>query len=134
MKSEDEGEETASDAKEKSDDEAEETASEAKKKTDDKADESASTAKKKSAEKNGEIASNAKKKPDEKTDAKDKSNNGKKKYVWIIDGDLLSPVEVKVGISDSRHSEMVSGDLKEGSKVVTGIKTAAEAASAKASQ
>ena len=134
LKSEDEGEETTSDAKENSDDEAEDTASDAKKKADDKADESGSTAKKKPDEKSDASATNGKKKADEKTDAKDKSNNSKKKYVWIIDGDLLSPVEVKVGISDSRHSELVFGDLKEGSKVVTGMKTAAEAASAKASQ
>ena len=49
-----------------------------------------------------------------------------KKYVWILEGDLLSPVEIKVGINDSHHTEMISGELKEDQKVVTGIKTAAE--------
>jgi hypothetical protein len=36
-------------------------------------------------------------------------------------------VELKVGINDSHHTEMISGDLKQDQKVVTGIKTAAEA-------
>jgi multidrug efflux pump subunit AcrA (membrane-fusion protein) len=51
--------------------------------------------------------------------------------VWVIDGDRLAPVEVKTGLSDSRHTELVSGELNEGSKVVTGMKTAAEADSKK---
>ena len=125
LKMEDEPEETASDAKNNEDDEKDEDASAAKKKSDDKAGKTASDDKKNSDDKNG---------PDDKADKKDGSNKGKKKYVWIIDGDLLSPLEVKVGISDSRHTELISGDLKEKSKVVTGMKTAAEAASAKPSQ
>ena len=60
------------------------------------------------------------------TDADTASKKEVKKYVWIVDGDLLSPVEIKVGINDSHHTEMISGDLKEDQKVVTGIKTAAE--------
>jgi HlyD family secretion protein len=128
LKMEDEPEETAFDAKKNEDDEKDEDASEAKKKSDDKAGKTASD------DKAGKTASDDKKNSDDKADKKDDSKNGKKKYVWIIDGDLLSPVEVKVGISDSRHTELISGDLKEKSKVVTGMKTAAEAASAKPSQ
>jgi HlyD family secretion protein len=74
-------------------------------------------------------------KQDEDSDADpDKENASKKevkKYVWIVDGDLLSPVEIKVGINDSHHTEMISGDLKVDQKVVTGIKTAAEAMASK---
>ena len=46
-------------------------------------------------------------------DAESASKKEVKKYVWIVDGDLLSPVEIKVGINDSHHTEMISGDLKE---------------------
>lgn len=49
-----------------------------------------------------------------------------KQYVWVVEGEFLVPVEVKVGIKDIRHTELVSGDLAEGREVVTGVKTAAE--------
>ena len=61
--------------------------------------------------------------PDGKTEPQKNEN---KKYVWILDGELLSPVEAKVGINDSHSTEMISGDLKQDQKVVTGIRTAAE--------
>ena len=60
--------------------------------------------------------------PDSKTAPKEEN----KKYVWILDGELLSPVEIKVGINDSHYTEMISGDLKLDQKVVTGVKTSAE--------
>jgi HlyD family secretion protein len=63
-----------------------------------------------------------------KADSKKTEN---KKYVWILEGELLSPVEVKVGINDSHSTEMLSGELKQDQKVVTGLRTAAEIVSAK---
>jgi multidrug efflux pump subunit AcrA (membrane-fusion protein) len=48
---------------------------------------------------------------------------GEKKYVWVIDGDLLSPVEVTLGLNDGRRTEMLSGKLKAGRAVVTGLKS-----------
>jgi len=45
------------------------------------------------------------------------------RHVWVLDGDFLRAVEVVTGISDSKHTELVSGELPIGSKVVTGIKT-----------
>lgn len=66
----------------------------------------------------------------DKESAKD-SPVKKKKYVWVIDGERLAPVELKTGLIDSRYTELVSGELKDGSKVVTGMKTAAEADSKK---
>ncbi len=77
-----------------------------------------------------ESAAEKSKKPEEDPDEDGEAKKEVKKYVWIIDGDLLSPVEVKVGINNAQHTEMLSGDLKEGQKVVTGVKTAAEAAAA----
>jgi HlyD family secretion protein len=45
-----------------------------------------------------------------------------RRHVWIADGNLLRAVEVELGISDSRSTELVSGDLAAGDKLVTGIK------------
>jgi hypothetical protein len=42
--------------------------------------------------------------------------------VWVIDGELLKAIEVNVGISDNENTELVSGDLKEDAKLVTGIR------------
>jgi HlyD family secretion protein len=43
--------------------------------------------------------------------------------VWVLDGELLRAIEVVVGISDNRFTEIISGDVKEGQKLVTGVKT-----------
>ncbi len=50
------------------------------------------------------------------------SRTRNKRHVWVVDGDLLSAVEVTTGISDSEYTELVSGDLKEGAMLVTGIR------------
>ena len=50
----------------------------------------------------------------------------KKRHVWKIDGDLLRAIEVQVGISDNRFSELVTGDLEEGMVLVTGQKAKGE--------
>ena len=42
--------------------------------------------------------------------------------VWKIDGEFLSAVELATGISDSEFTELVSGELKEGDRLVTGIR------------
>jgi len=43
------------------------------------------------------------------------------RHVWVVEGFKLKAVEVVVGLSDSRFTELVSGDLKLGDKLVTGI-------------
>ena len=43
----------------------------------------------------------------------------RRRHVWVVDGEFLKAVEVEVGLSDSRYTEMVSGELKEGQKLVT---------------
>jgi HlyD family secretion protein len=57
----------------------------------------------------------------EKSDASQRRN---RRHVWVADGKLLRAVEVVIGISDSKYTEVVSGDLTEGMKLVTGIKPA----------
>ncbi len=45
-----------------------------------------------------------------------------RRHVWIIDGEFLKAVEIVTGLIDSRFTELVSGEIKEGQKLVTGIK------------
>jgi HlyD family secretion protein len=54
----------------------------------------------------------------EKADIRRKRNH---RHVWIVEGQQLRAVEVVIGISDSRYSEVVSGDLHEHDLLVTGI-------------
>lgn len=44
-----------------------------------------------------------------------------RRHVWIVEGDFLRAVEVTTGLSDSQFTEMVSGSLKQGDALVTGI-------------
>lgn len=70
----------------------------------------------------------------EQTDdpSEDEAGTGKKKkdkkvrHVWVVEGELLKAIEVKVGISDSRFWELVSGDIDEGAELVTGQKSRGE--------
>jgi HlyD family secretion protein len=55
----------------------------------------------------------------EKAEARAKRN---RRHVWVAEGDLLRAVEVVTGISDHKHTEIVSGNVSEGMKLVTGIK------------
>ncbi len=45
----------------------------------------------------------------------------KVRHVWVSDGLKLRAVEVVVGLSESRYTELVSGNLKVGDALVTGI-------------
>ncbi len=54
----------------------------------------------------------------EKAEAGQKRN---RRHVWIVDGELLKAVEIVIGLSDSKFSEMLSGDLTDGQNVVTGV-------------
>jgi HlyD family secretion protein len=50
------------------------------------------------------------------------SRTSNRRHVWVIDGELLKAIEIKTGISDNENTELVSGELKEGDKLVTGIR------------
>lgn len=56
----------------------------------------------------------------EKAEARRRRN---RRHVWVVEGEFLRAIEVETGLSDSKYSELVSGDLKEGQKLVTGIET-----------
>lgn len=57
---------------------------------------------------------------EEKAAASRKRN---RRYVWVLDGELLRAVSIETGISDGQYTAVVSGDLAAGQKVVTGIAT-----------
>jgi HlyD family secretion protein len=46
-----------------------------------------------------------------------------RRHVWVVEGDFLKAIEVEIDLSDSKFSEMVTGDLKKGQKLVIGIDT-----------
>jgi HlyD family secretion protein len=45
------------------------------------------------------------------------------RHAWVLDGEFLRAVEITTGINDSKYTEVVTGDLPDGTKVVTGVKT-----------
>jgi hypothetical protein len=40
--------------------------------------------------------------------------------VHVLDGGEIKPVKVGIGITDARFTEVASGDLQEGARVITG--------------
>jgi HlyD family secretion protein len=44
------------------------------------------------------------------------------RHIWVEDGEFLKAVAVEMGLSDSRHTEVLSGKLKDGQSLVTGLK------------
>lgn len=44
-----------------------------------------------------------------------------RRHVWVVDNFELRAVEVVIGLSDSKYSQLVSGDLKVGDKLVIGV-------------
>ena len=55
----------------------------------------------------------------ESAEAQRKKNQ---RHVWVVDGELLRAVEVTTGLMENKFTEMVSGDLKVGDKLVIGKK------------
>jgi len=44
-----------------------------------------------------------------------------RRHVWIVDGELLKAVEIVTGLSDYKWTELVSGKIEAGQKLVTGV-------------
>jgi HlyD family secretion protein len=57
----------------------------------------------------------------ERSDARRKRN---RRHVWLQEGSKLRAVEVQTGLSDSQFTELASGELKLGDKLVIGIQPA----------
>jgi HlyD family secretion protein len=56
---------------------------------------------------------------DEETETKDK----KLKEVWMLRDDVLVPITITTGLTDSIVTEVTSGELKTGDKVITGTES-----------
>jgi HlyD family secretion protein len=55
---------------------------------------------------------------EEKSKLRQKRNS---RHVWVVEGEYLRAVEVVTGLVDSNYTELVSGALREGDKLITGI-------------
>jgi HlyD family secretion protein len=71
----------------------------------------------------GEDNAEAASAPPSGVDPPEGGHHGKKRYVWIADGEALAAVEVETGVMDEAATEMVSGNLQEGQLLVTGVRT-----------
>ena len=60
---------------------------------------------------------------DPPADAKQNKGNTKMGTIWLRDGDLVRPMDVKVGTSDGANTAVVAENLQEGVEVVTGETT-----------
>ena len=54
---------------------------------------------------------------------KGKKRDGQSGTVWVLEGGEIKPVNVQLGITDNRNTEIVGGDLKAGARVVIGENT-----------
>jgi HlyD family secretion protein len=45
-----------------------------------------------------------------------------RRHVWALEGDKLRAIPVVMGVADNRYTEIKSGKLTEGQKLVTGLK------------
>lgn len=58
--------------------------------------------------------------------AREKAESGRernRRHVWIEEGQYLKAIEIVTGISDNQFTVIVSGELEEGQKLVTGVKS-----------
>jgi len=44
------------------------------------------------------------------------------RHVWVVDGEFLRAIKVSTGLNDNTYTEMVSGNLQPGQKLVTGLR------------
>src|SRR5439155_11004545 len=56
----------------------------------------------------------------------------KRGTIWIEDGNYVRPIKLRLGVTDTVNTEVVSGDLKEGQQVIIGEAAAAGASSEQA--
>lgn len=44
-----------------------------------------------------------------------------KRHVWVVDGEFLRAIEISIGISGNKYSELIEGDIEPGQKLVAGV-------------
>jgi HlyD family secretion protein len=68
-----------------------------------------------------------KKETEEKLSAEQKAEQAKarnKRVVWIKDGDFAKAIPVVIGLSDGQNTELVSGNVKDGDELISGLEGA----------
>jgi len=56
-------------------------------------------------------------------DKKGKKRDGQSGTVYVLAGEEIKPVSVQLGITDNRNTEILSGDMQAGDRVITGENT-----------
>jgi HlyD family secretion protein len=51
----------------------------------------------------------------------EKAKERSKRVVWVTDGIQVKAVPVTIGLQDGQYAELVSGDIKSGQELVTGL-------------
>ncbi len=54
------------------------------------------------------------------TGGRSRKKDGQNATVYVLDGENLRPVSVQLGITDNRNTELISGEIHAGERVVTG--------------
>lgn len=54
------------------------------------------------------------------------NEKAKKRHVWKVEGEFLRAIEVRVGLTDNRYAELVSGDVSPDTELVVGQKAKGE--------
>ena len=49
------------------------------------------------------------------------TRKSRKRHVWVEDGEKLKAIEVEVGISDNKYTELISGEITTDTKLVIGV-------------
>ena len=57
---------------------------------------------------------------DGRRDGRGKKRNGASGTVYVVDGTTIRPLAIELGITDNRMTEVVSGELKAGDRVIVG--------------
>ena len=65
-------------------------------------------------------AERSRQKGEGKGSGKGKTRDEKNGLVYVVEAGKLRPVNVRIGITDNRNTEIISGDIKPGDKVVVG--------------
>lgn len=81
----------------------------------------------KSSSSGGFVASLFPRRPQQPKQVKENTSNGSTtRTLWVLQDNKPAPVEVTIGLTDGRRTQIVSGDLKAGARVIIGMQKAAK--------
>ncbi len=81
----------------------------------------------KTASSGGFVASLMPRRPQQPKQVKENASNGSSaRTLWVLQDNKPVPVEVNIGLTDGRRTQVVSGDLKAGARVIIGMQKSAK--------